>query len=874
MPRPNITPAILVLKAGPGGSQTATLTIDNAPADPRVVATIVNGSGLVTLKEVVAFKKTVRPLTEQEIDELPPFPASVREKAEKAGVVELNEFGRTDGITPLSVPAGATVEFHVAVQASAQGTASLVDASLVVTAATWDRVETPVAFLVGNAASIPVVAPAHVDFIAEPGQLQTFDVTIASAPSSTTMLAYVEDGGSIMSVQQATAFRTVKKQLTEAEISQLPPAMQDDARKNGILVNEEAARSPGSTPLAVGNKQLATITVGFAPPLQGFPDLATATLVIDAPDWQTTRIPLSLIVGKIAVSLSTDSIIAKQGLGADMAVTLTSVAGPATEVNLGFGINADQWQVVPDTVQLPKGGTITVPVKIVPTAKSPLGTFTPGFEVRSFERRQLLSIPFNLVVLLPAVNARLLPSEIVITQGGQATCQVELTSSGDRQVTFSGSPPSPAGISMPQVQHVVGPGAPVVVPLQIVASDDAQAGANQFLSIRWSADSMNQGIISAPLTVNSKITARTFDATVTTPDPEALSGDVHLTIRSDGGYQLQVHMHDAGATDYSFRLGIFLHSTSGSVFALYSRGTVRGSDYLLLHPGAEGFREFHDTQNGTSTVFKDDFAGFSTGSLQVNREWKDNMTEWAESLGVEILAFALGAAAFGGPAACVVLGATALGDLTGIRLPGELGIAGVIAAEGQYFLAGPEFFVPVFIAGAVASAALFKRRSLHEAEKAELEKVFGTDKQVFDYDKIMITNLEGVAGRPFTIFNLDGNVVMAATSSVFPDFDNLLTSNFSKRTFVHEMTHAWQYQHKPTMTRLCDIIGTRGEEALYGKNAVYQYVPGFDWSKNYNMEQQANIVRDWYAAKFNGAGGTADKDNERYIREDILMNRI
>ena len=248
-------------------------------------------------------------------------------------------------------------------------------------------------------------------------------------------------------------------------------------------MDEEAARSPGSTPLAVENKQLVKISVGFAPPLQGFPDLATATLVIDAPDWQTTRIPLSLIVGKIAVTLSTNSIAAKQGLGADMTVTLTSVAGPATDVNLGLGMGADQWQVAPDLVHLPKGGTITVLVKVVPSTRAPLGTFPVGFEVRSFERRQFVSIPFNLTVLLPAVNVRLLQSEIEISQGGQTTCQVEVTSSGDRQVTFSASPPSPQGISVPQVQHVVGFGTPlVVVLLQILASADAHAGANQFLS--------------------------------------------------------------------------------------------------------------------------------------------------------------------------------------------------------------------------------------------------------------------------------------------------------------------------------------------------------------------------------------------------------
>lgn len=147
--------------------------------------------------------------------------------------MELNEFGRTDGITPLSVPAGATVEFHLAFQASPHGIPNLVNASLVVTGATWDRVEVPIDFLIGNATLIPAVAPDRVDFIAEPGQPQAFDVIIASAPSSTTMLAYVEDGGSIMDVQQATAFRTVKKQLTDDEISQLPPALQDKARKDG-----------------------------------------------------------------------------------------------------------------------------------------------------------------------------------------------------------------------------------------------------------------------------------------------------------------------------------------------------------------------------------------------------------------------------------------------------------------------------------------------------------------------------------------------------------------------------------------------------------------------------------------------------------------
>ncbi|MDD5580699.1 MAG: hypothetical protein PHY16_15645 [Methylobacter sp.] len=366
---------------------------------------------------------------------------------------------------------------------------------------------------------------------------------------------------------------------------------------------------------------------------------------------------------------------------------------------------------------------------------------------------------------------------------------------------------------------------------------------------------------------------------MTTPDPEALGGNVELTIRGDGTYELKVHMHDSGAPDYSFRLGIFLRSISGAVFALYSHGTVRGSDYAFFHPEATGFREFDDSQQGFSELLRDNWADFSAGSLQVNREWNNNLVEWAESLLLDKLTFILGASAIGAPAALVIWGASILGDLTDIRLPGELGLIGLIAAEGQFFLAGPAFFIPVFIGGALVSAALFKRRSLHSEEKEELKKVFA---DTLDYESIMITNLEGLDGRPFTLFNLDGQSVVAASSGIFPDFGNLLTNNVTRHIFIHEFTHAWQYQHKRTLTRICDIVGTRGKEVLYGKAVVYEYTSGSDWH-SYNMEQQANIAADWYLVKFNRdtdsdpfpdrVSKSADEDNDHYIGENILLGQ-
>ncbi len=127
--------------------------------------------------------------------------------------------------------------------------------------------------------------------------------------------------------------------------------------------------------------------------------------------------------------------------------------------------------------------------------------------------------------------------------------------------------------------------------------------------------------------------------------------------------------------------------------------------------------------------------------------------------------------------------------------------------------------------------------------------------------------------------------MVAASPSIFPDFDNLLNHpsgdqsaiKATRRIFVHELTHAWQYQHKRTLSRLCDIIGTRLDEVLYGQNAVYHYTPGLSWD-DYNMEQQANIVGDWYSVKFNNfwtdtASTKSDTENERYIHENILMGK-
>jgi hypothetical protein len=67
-------------------------------------------------------------------------------------------------------------------------------------------------------------------------------------------------------------------------------------------------------------------------------------------------------------------------------------------------------------------------------------------------------------------------------------------------------------------------------------------------------------------------------------------------------------------------------------------------------------------------------------------------------------------------------------------------------------------------------------------------------------------------------------------------------------TFVHELTHVWQGHHSglgweymvQSMVAQGHAILTQGN-----RNRAYDYKPGKAW-KDYNVEQQALLVQDWF----------------------------
>jgi hypothetical protein len=170
-------------------------------------------------------------------------------------------------------------------------------------------------------------------------------------------------------------------------------------------------------------------------------------------------------------------------------------------------------------------------------------------------------------------------------------------------------------------------------------------------------------------------------------------------------------------------------------------------------------------------------------------------------------------------------------------IPGSAIIGGVV------FLFGPLAAVPTVVAGvAIAAATDVKSRRMHDDEIAFARRIFG---DTLPIDRIRVTNLlkrEGGGDIAFAMFNtVDRTIVLG----MGPDFDTHMTAN---ATFVHELTHAWQQEHRPFA--LEDQMNAIERPFLSTDAEMRLYLPpedGRPW-RNVHPEAQAKTVEMWYLA--------------------------
>jgi len=134
-------------------------------------------------------------------------------------------------------------------------------------------------------------------------------------------------------------------------------------------------------------------------------------------------------------------------------------------------------------------------------------------------------------------------------------------------------------------------------------------------------------------------------------------------------------------------------------------------------------------------------------------------------------------------------------------------------------------------------------RSLSPAEQALVTLVFGST--LPRWDRILIEDGLGLGDRPYTLDGPPGLYMIHIGSVAYPDCTSKAVWRPFGRIdvlFVHEMTHIWQYD-KGYNVKLSSMWAQTG-------GAGYNSVSGKPWD-DYNVEQQARIVGNWYGLGMN-----------------------
>ena len=112
-------------------------------------------------------------------------------------------------------------------------------------------------------------------------------------------------------------------------------------------------------------------------------------------------------------------------------------------------------------------------------------------------------------------------------------------------------------------------------------------------------------------------------------------------------------------------------------------------------------------------------------------------------------------------------------------------------------------------------------------------------------------------------------IALAVAGCGRDDFNNPRNFGLDKgkvygQTFIHEMTHVWQLHNtRMGLTWITDALVSQVLNSL--GDSAYTYQPGSAYG-DYNLEQQAKIVEDWFAG-----GMDPNSMLYRYIEGNIRL---
>jgi hypothetical protein len=360
---------------------------------------------------------------------------------------------------------------------------------------------------------------------------------------------------------------------------------------------------------------------------------------------------------------------------------------------------------------------------------------------------------------------------------------------------------------------------------------------------------------------------KTFTQQVVTPEGTPLGGTVTLNISSDGSYTVEFMMHSSSDfASFDFQLRAYLSGPGFQTLFFYHTGHVSPLGTDDTHPEAGS--------NPLIEMYWDKIV--NSGSFSVARDY-----QWSGAVGtlaglVDDL-IDIGAAAAGAALGVVIaLTEEAIGWLgTTLGPGGTFGVIGGVLVFAVGAIAGLPLGTALILGVAAGAAtdivanAEIQRRAMNAAEIALAQKVFGS---TLPYDNIQLTNFAGLGGRPFTAPGVDGKTYC----NLGQTFNNTLGPGgqyYPKNgeVLIHELTHAWQIAHNSFLPGfVCSGIINQANYVM--GDDVYAYgPPGPPWS-SFNLEQQAQIVNQWFGGDHNQNGPPTDINGPyaQYIRSNIL----
>ncbi|PEK11720.1 hypothetical protein CN683_24590 [Bacillus toyonensis] len=355
------------------------------------------------------------------------------------------------------------------------------------------------------------------------------------------------------------------------------------------------------------------------------------------------------------------------------------------------------------------------------------------------------------------------------------------------------------------------------------------------------------------------IRGKKFDGRITSGGLAALGGWVDLTISEDGRMRWRGHAHDSGADGYDFGITALLRSTGGRALAFSHQGHVGGTF-------TSGSRNHDwDEQFPSSAIVSSQYSDFEAGSFQVSTNYSSDFGSAIESTLSFLGRWVLGSTPIGAGVGLIVFVGVTVGSLIS---QGSL-VPGARIVEGVLWLAGPSNTLLALAASGIASAGSRTRSLTDEEYNWANNEVFAGS--LPSKEQLVLTDTIGGGNRAFTFPRFDGKITLNMGPDAFDDPRQYgVTTGQKKRgeVFIHELVHAWQIAHTPMdLTLLADALASKICEVSGGNPYTYG-AAGPDYG-SFNLEQQAQIVSDWFAGKQTGIEKDINSPYFRYILNNI-----